>query len=542
MDLHSPNLLSFAGACLAGALLLPPTAQTADRSAATPAVLELIASGPSEDAVVATAQFDHLPPHPAALPPAVAVVAEAYSFIARLEPADGQSPRLLRLGAHNAIEPGLIVLDDDGRQRDFEILTPHARLGKALRDAGGDLSAWYRGDQTPLAIDLPEGGWLLYGMNGRRVRPDRADGLRLDHLAGTARLGRPFRSPHVKEPGAALFGSEPTDAFGPSKAAGCEGLRIDPSRIYAVLMQGFPSRPGSDVPGTRRFALLEGDVASVDLSAEDHRTLPIALQQLDQPYSPQSPVKWDAELDGSPVEALVDALATGLRCVGTVDEIDRNGPSVILSTRPGGLIYRDHGEAGWSLQVGNGVGGLRLEDRGFRAAVDTLWATGAVGQDEAWARIDQRCPPDLGEARARRVALGDARGEFWLAEPVGDGRWNWTWSRKPRTGSGSDADAGTVDGAFIDALLAATDDEVSCQTDLVAISRHTHDRSRIPIVIGLDDGRTLTLESRSSLPGYLPWSVEIGDRRGIQESGAIGRALSALFEAAGTRRSAIHPR
>jgi hypothetical protein len=533
-------------ASLVGALVLSVAAQANDRPVVTTKVLELIAAGPVGTAEVELAWSDHLPPYPAELPAAVAAAAEGYSFVARLSPAGGESPRLLRLGVHNTIERGFIVLDDAGRRREFEVLTKNTRLGRALREAGADLSTWSRVGEVPLVIDLPHGGWLLYGANGYRVRPERADGLRIDHVAGTATLGDAFRSPHVREPGASLFGSEVIDAFGPSTGPGCEGLRIDPSRIHTIDVHGLPARPRSVDSGRRSFKPADSTADGVELSAEDYRTLP--LPEVAAPGSAvpmslgsrRSPVKWSAELDGAAAKSLIDALATGLRCVETTSRIDRSGTFVLLSTRPKSLIYTADEEGGWTLSVLGQVGGWRLEDRGFRAAAEALWATGTKGQDEAWARIDQRCPPSLGDARAVRVALGDKGSESWIAEPIGDGRWNWTWSRKSRLPGGSDAAAGTVDGALIDALVAAADDDVTCQTTLVSLS-HIHFRVHIPIIIELDDGTTLTLESRSPGPDWLPWSVELGEVRGIQESGAIGRALGALFEGAGTRGSAIHP-
>ncbi len=325
-------------------------------------------------------------------------------------------------------------------------------------------------------------------------------------------------------------------------APGCIDIALEPERVRSVDVITIPAGQRA-VHIERRLSPGEGG-DRVSFQAIDQRLLPMERPRPEVPgiedITPvpfTAPVRWEGTVDGRLATDLLEATGSGVRCLGE----SQGGAGGDLRARvdvAGGygdprfsLVQRAPGR--WSLGHSEHRGRFwRLEDAGLEVAIEALVAASmAEGGEEAWRRVDGRCPPPIGDA-----ALSSAVFEYeWtgMRQRRGD---RWTWTRTGNRWSGERGidpprPVGPVSGHLFDALLAAAAEEVTCQQDDYTLRVRTDDYPKWRLELTLSDGRELVLSSSSNTADWQPWLVSVDDYAGVQETGAIGRALRAILDA-----------
>ena len=112
------------------------------------------------------------------------------------------------------------------------------------------------------------------------------------------------------------------------------------------------------------------------------------------------------------------------------------------------------------------------------------------------------------------------------------GDWAWSQQRtRDRRSTDAETTGGFVDAAFVDALLEAAQQDVSCQTEGYRVITHTDDYPKWTLTLTLDDGRALQASSESNTSQWQPWLIEVDGYSGVQDGGQVGEALRALMDA-----------
>lgn len=539
-------------------LPLASTGLTRDEVAADPTpsadVRAALAAGPTQEPFEDT--FSDLSVSASPPPQVVIEASGGRQWVVRVRAGVGESPRLIHLGRHLARfagskRPSLVVVDDEGRVREYVVLHDRHPLPPALSEVGVDLSAWRQDfhvglEIPPILVDLPDGGWLFYG-RGRHSGVTRGLTPPMDHVGGVASLGAASWNPAAPQVADAALGSETITIMSSSDAAGCSDLTTVPARLGALTLSGLPSI--RETVASARTLRFEDGQADVAFAARDMR--PRSSSGGAAVHGPTAgtmmlgagaaPVDWQGSLDGADVGRLLSAVEAGLRCVGEADgRPNHRDVQARLSLQPKGGPHVELARTadGWVLNHLASRGAWRMEDTGLMAGLEALWALTEPGAEEAWAAVDARCPPPLEGAEIAGMVfdyqwsgLHGRRVDLWEWDARADG---WGWLRQRSEGArdaAPDTTSGFVDAAVVDALLAAASEEVSCQTEGYSVTTHTDDYPKWTLKLTLADGRLLTLSSESNTRLWQPWLVQIGDYSGVQEGGETGTALKALLAA-----------